>query len=179
MARTTLDYESWLAAGQELVRSLQARKQELQTELDAVDSQLSRVPAGLQESGLGRPAAKKARTVKKAPAAKKARTVKKAAAALVVPAAAAALVVPAAPAALVVPAAPAARTRKRREGKTLRVVVEEVLRGAKGPMTVKELEKAVLRAGYKTQAKRIYNAVFANLKILGAKRVGHGQYALG
>ena len=68
--------------------------------------------------------------------------------------------------------------RRRSGGKTLPATVEQVLREAKRPMSVKEIEPAVLKAGYKTKAKTLYNQIFDTLKKIGAKKVAKGQYTM-
>ena len=75
----------------------------------------------------------------------------------------------------------AGKTRPRRRragGKTLPATVEQVLRQAKRPMSVKEIEPAVLKAGYQTKAKTLYNKIFDTLKKIGARKVGKGQYTI-
>ena len=69
--------------------------------------------------------------------------------------------------------------RRRRSGsKTLPAAVEQVLRQAKRPMSVKEIEPAVLKAGYQTKAKTLYNQIFDALRKVGARKAGKGQYSV-
>ena len=82
------------------------------------------------------------------------------------------------------PKTPARRTgrtgaRRRADGgKTLPAAVEQVLRQAKRPMSVKEIEPAVLKAGYQTKAKTLYNQIFDTLRKIEASKVGKGQYTM-
>jgi hypothetical protein len=61
--------------------------------------------------------------------------------------------------------------------KPLAVFVQEALVKSKG-MGVKDIEKAVLAAGYATKAKTIYNQVVTVLAQDGFKKVSRGVYAL-
>ena len=51
------------------------------------------------------------------------------------------------------------RTTRRRRGKPLRAYIKDTLSKAAKPMKVRDIEKAVRGAGYKTQAKSFYHAL--------------------
>jgi len=80
-------------------------------------------------------------------------------------------------------AAPARRVtrhrRRRRSGAPLRTFVARVLSKASGALRVREIEQAVRRAGYKTRAKDLYNAITAVLaQSREVRKTGRGRYAL-
>ncbi len=71
----------------------------------------------------------------------------------------------------------ARQTRAPRQG-GLRETVKLVLSKAGGPMTIREIEQGVLREGYQTTSKYLYNQICDTLRKIGAKRVGPGQHML-
>ncbi len=73
--------------------------------------------------------------------------------------------------------APKAKATSGRRVKPLAVFVQEALVKSKG-MGVKDIEKAVLAAGYATKAKTIYNQVVTVLAQAAFKKVSRGVYAL-
>jgi hypothetical protein len=66
----------------------------------------------------------------------------------------------------------------RAAGKPLAEYVKEVLAAAPQGLGLKEIEKAVLAAGYPTRAKTLYTPVMKVLPKVGAKKVGRGVYRL-
>ena len=70
------------------------------------------------------------------------------------------------------------KTRRRRGGKTLREFIEDVL-AKHGQLSAKEIEKAVLDAGYVTSAKNLYIQILAAIRNTSTvKRIRRGVYAL-
>ena len=82
------------------------------------------------------------------------------------------------------PAAQKARPTQAKEvtgggGRPLRVYVKDVLTKAAKPMKVRAIEQAVLKAGYKTQAKKFYHAIYTLLRQdPDVRKVGRGRFAL-
>jgi hypothetical protein len=70
----------------------------------------------------------------------------------------------------------AGRPRGTAGGKTLPEMVREVLASATEPLSIKAIESAVLKRGYKTKSDSIYNAVSTTLHKTGAERVNRGKY---
>jgi hypothetical protein len=66
----------------------------------------------------------------------------------------------------------------RASGKPLAEYVREVLAAAPHGMGLKDIEAAVLAAGYPTKAKTLYAPVVKALAKIGTKRVGRGVYRL-
>jgi hypothetical protein len=66
----------------------------------------------------------------------------------------------------------------RATGKPLAEYVKEALAAAAQGMGLKDIEAAVLAAGYPTKAKTLYTPVMKVLPKVGAKKVGRGVYAL-
>lgn len=73
---------------------------------------------------------------------------------------------------------PKAKAGRGRKGKPLAAFVQEALVAAGKAMTVRELEKAVLAAGYVTKGKNLYNPIGAVLGKIGVKKVARGVYAV-
>lgn len=67
---------------------------------------------------------------------------------------------------------------KATRGKPLAGYVAEALAGAPNGLTIREIEKAVLAAGYATKSKNLYNPIGAALGKVGAKKVARGVYAV-
>jgi hypothetical protein len=66
----------------------------------------------------------------------------------------------------------------RSMGKPLADYVKDVLAAAPQGMGIKDIEAAVLAAGYPTRAKTLYTQVVRVLAKIGAKKVGRGVYSL-
>ncbi|MCY2926831.1 MAG: hypothetical protein NT031_15625 [Planctomycetota bacterium] len=73
---------------------------------------------------------------------------------------------------------PKAKAGRGRGGKPLAAHVQEALVAAPRGMTVREIEKAVLAAGYVTKGKNLYNPIGAVLAKGGFKKVSRGVYAV-
>ncbi|MFH0965691.1 MAG: hypothetical protein V2A58_16965 [Planctomycetota bacterium] len=73
------------------------------------------------------------------------------------------------------------RGRPRKRGcrsAPLRAFVTKALAKTSVPMRIREIEQAVLRAGYKTRAKGLYNAITAVLaQSREVRKAGRGRYA--
>lgn len=83
-----------------------------------------------------------------------------------------------APAAQVAPARKVPKAKARRAGgKPLGMYVADALAAASKGLSVKEIERAVLKAGYPTAAKSIYNPIMKVLGKGGFKKVRKGVYA--
>ncbi|MEI7836275.1 MAG: hypothetical protein WCK05_07665 [Planctomycetota bacterium] len=67
---------------------------------------------------------------------------------------------------------------KANRGKPLAAYVAEALAGAPDGLAIREIEKAVLAAGYATKSKNLYNPIGAALGKVGAKKVARGVYAV-
>ena len=68
--------------------------------------------------------------------------------------------------------------RGRAGGKSLAQYVHEMLAAVPKGMSIADLEKRILAAGYLTSAKRIYKQVVAVLAKGGFKRIGRGIYVV-
>ena len=69
--------------------------------------------------------------------------------------------------------------KRARRGKPLRVYIEEVLAKARGAMSAKHIQQAVLAHGYKTQSTSLYIQILTALrKSANVRRVKRGQYSL-
>jgi hypothetical protein len=72
----------------------------------------------------------------------------------------------------------APRGSARRPG-SLKEFVERVLRGRRGPMSVKDVTAAVLKAGYETKNKTLDTSVqIALANMPNVRRIARGQYQL-
>ena len=74
-----------------------------------------------------------------------------------------------------------AQTKKarRRRGKPLHAYIRKALSKAAKPIKVRDIEKAVRGAGYKTQAKNFYHALYTALRQdPSVRKAGRGKFAL-
>ena len=85
---------------------------------------------------------------------------------------------PAAPAQSRKVAAKSKKAPKRATGKPLAEYVREALAAAPKGLSIADLEKRILAAGYPTSVERIYKQISAVLAKGGFKRIGRGIYVL-
>ena len=72
-----------------------------------------------------------------------------------------------------------ARKPRRRRGKPLRAYIKEALSKAAKPLKVRDIEQTVRGAGYKTQAKNFYHALYTALRQdPSVRKSGRGKFTL-
>ncbi len=155
--RSIREIEAELASRQKELDQLKAKRNQLVTDLDAIQRRIAAieggesVPAAPKAMATGMAAGRRARKAAKVPKATKAAKVAK---------------------------TPRTRPGRGEGGKTLVDYVEDVLRASGEPMRVKEVMEAVSKTGYKSESKDFYNIVATTLRGDRFKKIARGVYAI-